>query len=346
MSTQPFHQSPNKSLISNHYLRASVSGAMKQGALPEQLLAQAGIPIEWLDDPEQLITDQHLSALIKTVWRVTDDEFMGLSPSPSKRGVFSLMAELAHSAKSLGGALEQSARFYTAVADDLKIRLDAHTSEQQPLVFYQLHLQHAGEDQHHMLQEFIMLMWQRFSSWMIGHQVPIARTCFAYPAPEHVQEYQAMYLGEILYNQPTCGFYLHPRFLQLPIIRDKSELQVFLHKSPGIILHRPVADTSIQRKTRLFLQQFSLDNMPELEEISRYLLLTPRTLRRKLNDEGITIRQIKEDLRRDFALNLLAGEHLSIQEIAEQSGFSEAASFCRSFKRWTGSSPAQWRVRT
>jgi len=83
--------------------------------------------------------------------------------------------------------------------------------------------------------------------------------------------------------------------------------------------------------------------MPDLEAISRQLLMAPRTLRRWLQEEGTSIRQIKEALRRDFALRLLGNEHLSVQEVAEQSGFAEVAAFCRAFKRWTGQPPAQWR---
>jgi AraC-like DNA-binding protein len=52
---------------------------------------------------------------------------------------------------------------------------------------------------------------------------------------------------------------------------------------------------------------------------------------------------IKESLRQDFAMKLLNNEHLSIQEVAEQTGFAEPAAFCRAFKRWTGQSPMRWR---
>lgn len=152
--------------IANHYLRAGIGGAVRQGADPLQLLAAAGIPAHWLDQPERLITEHQLSELIKAVWRATADEFMGMAPRACKRGVFSLMAEFALGAKTLGGMLERSARFYTAVRDDLDIGLDLAPA-QSPLVFYRLHL-HQQFDPDHFLQEFILLMWQRFAGWQIG----------------------------------------------------------------------------------------------------------------------------------------------------------------------------------
>lgn len=334
----------SRSLISNHYLRASISGAIRKGADPKLLLAEAGIPFDWLDCHEQLISDQQLSSLIKVVWRTTRDEFMGLSPTPCNRGVFALMAEFAYGAKSLGGMLQRSARFYTAVSNDLKINLALKNSQRLPLAFYQLHIEHNGEDADHLLQEFIMLIWQRFSSWLTGQQLPITYTTFSHPCPAHTHEYRAMYLGEIHYEQPTSGFYIHPRYFQLPIIRNKFELKRFLESCPGIILNRPVQDNSLHKRIKILLQGYDLDKMPDTKEISDALLSTPRTLRRKLTVEGTSLRQIKEDIRCDYALKLLASEHLTIQEIAEQNGFSESAAFCRAFKRWKGCSPAQWRI--
>ncbi len=343
MESKELPQPSRKAHIANHYIRASITGALRMGADAKLLMAAAGIPENWLDQPEQLITERQLSELIKAVWRFTHDEFMGLSPSVCKRGVFSLMAELAQGARTLGGMMQQSARFYTAMSDDLAIGLDVEGADPSPLVFFRLQLNHAGKDPDHLLQEFVMLMWQRFASWLVGHQIPITSSCFAYPAPRHAREYRAMFLGELLYNQPDSGFSLHPRYLQLPIIRNASELQGFLKDCPAVILHRPVRDNSLQTRIRVLLQRYDLDQMPELEQVSQLLAIAPRTLRRRLHEEGTSIRQIKESLRQDFALKLLTSEHLSVQEVAEQSGFAEAAAFCRAFKRWTGQSPAHWR---
>ncbi len=332
-----------KAHIANHYIRASIGGALRQGAELKPLLAAAGISEDWIDRSEHTITERQLSELVKAVWRFTRDEFMGLSPHICKRGVFSLAAELSQGASTLGGMLRQSARMYTALSDDLNIGLEVDNRTYAPLVFFRLHLRHNGEDSDHFLQEFIMLMWQRFASWLVGQQVPIASTVFGYSAPAHAREYRSMYLGELLYEHPVSGFYFHPRYLQLPIIRNAVELQSFLQDCPAVILHRPVRDNSLQTRIRILLQRYDLEQMPELEDISHSLAIAPRTLRRKLLDEGTSVRQIKEAIRRDFALKLLTNEHLSVQEIAEQSGFAEAAAFCRAFKRWTGESPSRWR---
>ncbi|OPX56041.1 AraC-type DNA-binding protein [Oceanospirillum multiglobuliferum] len=334
-----------KAYIANHYIQACITGAQRQGFAAETLLAAAGIPLDWLNQPDKAITEQQLSQLIQAVWRCTRDEFMGLTSRRCKNGVFALMAEFVQQGKTFGGMLQQSARFYSAVYEGIELGLEpalshANTSH----IFYRLHLQDDALDPDHLLQEFLLLMWQRFGSWLVGQQIPFATTCFSYARPAHAAEYRAMYSGQLCYQQPCCGFALHPRYLQLPIVRSESDVQAFLKASPALILHRPDQDDSLQTRVRLLLQQYDFEQMPDLEQISVELHLTPRTLRRKLNEEGGSLRQIKESLRRDFAIKLLTAEHISISEISEKTGFSETAAFCRAFKRWTGKSPSNWRI--
>lgn len=144
--SMPNHELPppsRRAHIANHFINACVSGALRQGACLEQLLREADIPLEWLNCPERLITERQLSELIKAVWRFTRSEFMGLSPGICRRGVFSLMAELACEARTLGGMLRQSARFYRAVTDDLDIGLELDGGEQSPLVGTSKNLPHS-----------------------------------------------------------------------------------------------------------------------------------------------------------------------------------------------------------
>lgn len=332
----------SKAHIANHFLQASIGGAERQGYTAEALFQEADIAIGKLNQPGQLITEAELTRLIKVVWRNTRDEFMGFAPHTCRNGVFALMADYCLSSITLGAMLKRSARFYSAVCEDIDIELEEGAGSEDGQVFFRLQLRDSQYDPDHLLQEFLLLMWQRFSCWLADQQIPFAKTVMSYPAPAHDEEYKALFPGGHQFDQHDCGFYMHIKYLQLPIVKSQPDLELFLKESPAFILHRPGQDESLQAKIRTLLSAYDYTAMPGLEGIARELHQTPRTIARKLKDEGNSFRRIKESLRREFAIRLLSTEHLSIAEVSERTGFSEAASFCRAFKRWTGRSPAAW----
>jgi len=329
-----------KAHIANHYLQAAIRGAERQGFHHETLLESAGVPAEWLNKPEQLITEEQFTRLIKSVWRVTRDEFMGLSTRRCKNGTFALMTDYCLGSASLGAVLRKSARFFDIACDNIEIGLEE--SENNKLVFFRLNLKDARQDTDHLLQEFLLLMWQRFSCWLVDQQIPFATTQFSYSPPPHATEYRAMYPSELRFDSPVCGFYLHEKYLQLPLTRSEAELAAFLREAPANILHRPDHDDSLRNRVRALLARQSLRDMPSLDELAQLLHMTPRSIGRKLQEEGTSLRKIKTSLRREYAIKLMSTENLSVADVSERVGFSETASFCRAFKRWTGTPPSQW----
>ena len=67
--------------------------------------------------------------------------------------------------------------------------------------------------------------------------------------------------------------------------------------------------------------------------------MSPRTLHRRLEEEGTSFRRVLTDVRRELAARHLQERRLAIGEIAFLLGFSEASAFHRAFKRWTGHAP-------
>lgn len=81
----------------------------------------------------------------------------------------------------------------------------------------------------------------------------------------------------------------------------------------------------------------------EAARVAETLLLSPRTLSRRLADEGKSFRQLYNDCRCDIARDLLASSSLTVTQVSEQLGFSDEANFSRFFRQQAGASPAQYR---
>ncbi len=80
-----------------------------------------------------------------------------------------------------------------------------------------------------------------------------------------------------------------------------------------------------------------------LELIADMLNQSPRTLRRRLVDEGSTFSEIVDGWRFKSSVDLLEQGNMRIHEISERLGYANAPNFERAFKRWTGQTPGAYR---
>lgn len=80
--------------------------------------------------------------------------------------------------------------------------------------------------------------------------------------------------------------------------------------------------------------------MPSAATIAHELNLSERTLYRRLDDEGTSVRALRAEVHSTLATDLLANAGLTVEEVAKRLGYAETASFSRAFKAWTGRSPS------
>jgi AraC-like DNA-binding protein len=83
----------------------------------------------------------------------------------------------------------------------------------------------------------------------------------------------------------------------------------------------------------------------DIENVAQRVGVSPRTLRRKLADEGATFAGIRDDLRLALAKRYLMEQDLSISRIAWLLGYTEVSAFSHAFRRWTGRTPRANRPR-
>jgi AraC-like DNA-binding protein len=101
-------------------------------------------------------------------------------------------------------------------------------------------------------------------------------------------------------------------------------------------------ESTTQRLQRLLLDELRGGN-PTLEHLAARLHMSPRTLHRRLGEEGTGFRRVLAQLRRELAARHLREAKLALGEVGFLLGFSEASAFHRAFRRWTGWRPAAYR---
>ncbi|ASK33057.1 AraC family transcriptional regulator [Alloalcanivorax mobilis] len=83
--------------------------------------------------------------------------------------------------------------------------------------------------------------------------------------------------------------------------------------------------------------------LPDLAEMAERLAVSPRTLKRHLQQAGLTYRQLQDEARYHQAKKLLTDRALRVSEVAYALGYNDVANFSRAFKRWSGKTPKGYR---
>ena len=64
---------------------------------------------------------------------------------------------------------------------------------------------------------------------------------------------------------------------------------------------------------------------------------------RRLEAEGVTFEQLKDEVRLAVSRDLLARTEMAVSDVAAALGYATPSAFVRAFRRWTGKSPSLWR---
>ena len=126
------------------------------------------------------------------------------------------------------------------------------------------------------------------------------------------------------------------------ILRNESMWQ---HFEPTLRqrLDRLQAKASTAERVRACLLERLPSGETSMAQVAQRLLLSTRTLQRRLGDEGTTFQDVLRDVRAELAQHYLAQSELSGTQIAYLLGFDDPASFSRAYRGWTGVSPEQAR---
>ncbi len=201
---------------------------------------------------------------------------------------------------------------------------------------------HGAADQDGVLCS--MAVWLRFCSWLIGREIePLAAGC-AGVQPKNRAGLQHFFACPLHFGEDVNWVEFAASHLEAAIVRDEADLEAFLKVAPYHVVIKPVsAERSLSARILNIIGDDFRRELPGFEAVAQALNMSPRTLRRRLEAEGTSYQRLKDRARRDSAIAYLGRAELSISDVAELLGFSDPSAFYRSFKRWTGRSPGDYR---
>jgi AraC-like DNA-binding protein len=157
------------------------------------------------------------------------------------------------------------------------------------------------------------------------------------------QNYQDYFGCEVEFNCDFNGIEVPRELLQTKLNQYDLEFNQLLCQKATLLLDQMIEASPVKMITEFVIKSLP-SGVPEIELVAKNLHLSVRTLQRKLNDHQLTFSRLVAKIRREVACSYLIETDTKIVQIAQMLGFSEQSAFQRAFKRWTGSSPLQFRL--
>ncbi len=320
-------------------VRSILQGASHQGLPLVPLLQRAGISPGLLDSPRSRVSQTQYALLIRVLRRQMRDEIWGLCARPLPLGSFAQALRLMVGCETLGQALRTGFQFYHLILDDFVARLQCTGDDAHVRLFTRL----PADDRQRYAQRTFLFFTFGIASWLVERRLPINHVLIGEPEPFEHSETARIFQAPVYYDQPHTAFSFDSVWLHHPVRQDQASLREFLAQAPTNLLIKYRDQTRLTERIRRYLRRHLSERVPSLEEVAEELRMTPQTLRRRLRDEGEGYQTIKDEVRRDAAVDFLARQDLSLMDIANRTGFSEPSTFHRAFKKWTGLAPGEYR---
>lgn len=310
-----------------------------------QILLNAGLDFNPLDAscPEHISAIQY-SRIYQQVLTLLQDESFGMSPGKGiTAGAFRMLCYSIIHCETLGKAIRRLCEFLQVFYDE-EMHLKLLQAGDVVTITYP-NYKACDQVQGQAGEAYALALWHRFFSWLVAMPIELQAVRLVSPESQNPERYQRLFGADVSFGCSRNGIDFSSRMLELPIAQNESSLRDFLRTAPYQMMVEPQqAETSelISSVRRIMGYDLS-QGFPSFEEVAEALNMSPPTLRRHLRKEGVSYQGLKDQCRKDAAIAYLSRPELSVSAVSALMGFTDPSAFHRSFKKWTGLTPGQYR---
>jgi AraC-like DNA-binding protein len=326
-----------ENIIPIGFVTDALDSVRARGLSIAPFLTAAGISDVSHSSPDPRISVQQFALLWRAVSAAIEDEAFGVGARAMRPGTFDMLCTCVIHSASLGQAIRRAVQFLNLVLDDPKAQLVTEGRTARIL------LQDTAPPRSAFAYRAYWVMLHGVICWLVGRRIPLRQVDFSAAEPTRGNDFRLFFGTPVKFGQHHGQIVFDKRFLTLPIVRSERSLKNFLRRAPENILIGYFNDTGIANSLRQQLQTVSPEEWPNFDEVARQFRMPATTLRRRLKEEGQSFLALKDEVRRDMAVDLLLNTDLAVSEVSSNLGYREASAFYRAFQNWMACSPGEYR---
>jgi AraC-like DNA-binding protein len=303
------------------------------------ILSRAGLTVEAVDDPAARLEANAQIEVLDLAAAALGDDLLGfhLARSFDLREL-GLVYYVMASSEQLPDALRDIERFSRIVNEGVSLHCTVGQGATVALDYVNFD---RGSDRHHV--EFWLVTLVRILREVTDSRLAPQRLKVRHTRPHPPADFKSFFGIEIEFGSDADEIVLSRAIASLPIARRDAYLNKLLRRYAEEALALRTEHSGIRSEVERLLPELLPHGRANVPEVARRLGMSSRTLSRKLRDEGVAFTDLLDELRAALARRYLADRELPVSEIAWLLGYQEVSSLTHAFKRWSGTTPRQFR---
>jgi AraC-like DNA-binding protein len=327
--------------LSLNVTRGLAAFVRERGIPTDVFLRQAGLSEELFAEPHPPLADREAGRALRVAHQLTNEPALGLRLGASAPPhMLSVVGQLLLACPTIREALGEMERYMPLLLRDSYLRLEEQDSERALLV-----LDVAPEfASSRFVTELALTMILRMGKQLVPQAATPFEVRVRHQTPPWAALYDEAFGCPTRFSAPRDEIVFPAHWLDLPQPFADESLRALLRHRAELLLRAQETQKPVRTRVRtLLLEESSLGDV-DSGSVARRVGMTPRSLRRRLRQEGVVLSDLVDELRREIAFRELREADTPIKQIADRVGFSEVSAFHRAFKRWTGMTPAKYRA--
>jgi AraC-like DNA-binding protein len=310
------------------------------GRDPTKILDPLGLDRQTFSDPHGFIPTTDFARVLEEAARVTGDECFGLHLGqryhPKNLGP---LAYVVLNSPTVGVGFQNVARYLRAHNEAAEVSFVVG----QQWDYLRHLLSGVPVEVRRQHTEFSAAVGLGLIRLMAGSGWVPVEVEFEHAAPTQTAEHARVFGAPVSFGRVTNGFVVEHEFSGRQVPAADERLYPILTDYLDRVLNEMPPEDGLLASVRRAIMESLRQGDPTLPQVAQTIAVGPRTLQRGLREHGVDFKGLVEDTRRRFALRYLHDPKHTLTEVAYLLGYSEVSAFNRAFKRWTGSTPAEYR---